>query len=373
MSRLHKIKWILRLDMLILIIVLNAFSWLSPAFTDFYVAKVFPLWVASYGRFSELFSFSLGEGMILLLLLLLCLVVLFVIPAIVLRHKTRFFRIFYLNLCKLVLPVTLIMTLNCTVLYHTTKLTVVPSTKAASAKEEESSGESLEELIDLYNRLVERANELSLEMERDGKGYVNQEAGTELFETAISSMQKLGETYPLLKGYYPQTKVIRNSWFLSQQYIAGYYFPFSMESNINGVMYIMNVPATVCHELAHIHGYIREDEANFLGFAACVESGNEFFEYSGILSVLSYVASDIRKNLTGQEKFDIVTPNDLVVRDSVFLTEEAWQQVEEESALDTETVNKATDAAMNESLKINGVSNGMESYSDVVQFLLEYY
>ena len=51
---------------------------------------------------------------------------------------------------------------------------------------------------------------------------------------------------------------------LNAKVIDGLYFPFSMEANYNDTMSIMNKPFTMCHELAHTHGYIFEDEANFL-------------------------------------------------------------------------------------------------------------
>ena len=70
---------------------------------------------------------------------------------------------------------------------------------------------------------------------------------------------------------------------------------------------------------------------------------------------------------------DIPRMSERVWLDSVFLTEEAWDKVEKQSFLNTESVEKATDVAMDASLKWNGVANGIDSYSDVVLLLLEYY
>lgn len=50
-----------------------------------------------------------------------------------------------------------------------------------------------------------------------------------------------------------------------------------MEANYNRQMYVANVPATLCHELSHLKGVILEDEANFLGYLACVSSEDAFF------------------------------------------------------------------------------------------------
>lgn len=388
MSRARKIIWILRLDMLILILVLNALAWMSPRFTDAYVAKVFPIWGQTYGRLTGWMRFSVGEVMILILLLLLGMSLLLVIPAILLRRRTSFFKKFYRVELRLVLPVLLIMTLNCTMLYHTSPIRVVKAGAQVPVGNHVTADNSLEvtgaseatvqglRLLTLYNTLVDDANELASRMDRTGRGEVLY--AEDLFAQAIEYMRAQGERYPLLRGYYSRTKVITNSWFLSQQYIAGYYFPFSLESNINGMMYIVNKPFTVCHELAHVKGFIREDEANFIGFVAGYESGNDFFRYSAILGVLPYVADDLREcfrngSLIGKEKeYRIATPSDAVAEDSIFLTEEAWAEVEETSAFSTETVSKVTDAALEGNLQLNGVESGMDNYCEVVRLLLDY-
>ena len=65
--------------------------------------------------------------------------------------------------------------------------------------------------------------------------------------------------------------------------------------------------------------------------------------------------------------------NTFVRKDSVFLTEEAWDKVEKKAVISTETANKATDKFLQSNLKANGVSDGMISYSRVVRLLLDYY
>ena len=59
--------------------------------------------------------------------------------------------------------------------------------------------------------------------------------------------------------------------------------------------------------------------------------------------------------------------------DNIFLTEEEWDRIEDKAILDTETVDEVSDAFTETTLKINGVSDGMISYSRVVKLLLQYY
>ena len=231
-------------------------------------------------------------------------------------------------------------------------------------------------------------NELSLVMERDDNGAVVYSGGVDsrgnvvdMEDKAIDVMQGLGKTYGQLDGYYPRPKPMFFSDFMCQMYMCGYYFPFSMEANYNDVMYIMKKPATMCHELAHIRGYIYEDEANFIAFLACVESDDAMFQYAGYLSVLNYVANDLYKTrLADPDSYalarEAVRPLQLlqqVQEDNIFVTEAEWERINGKAVVNTETVDSVSDTLTNASLKLNGVSDGMVSYNRVVELLLQWY
>lgn len=362
--RKRHIGLIIQIDVLILIIILNYFAWKSREFCDFYVTDVYPLWVRTYGKLTALTKASVGEWMIIVLICYLMISIVMIIPSFMLRGKRggHIIKCYYLVGLHLILPVILIMTLNCTILYHCTKMTESVETE-----------DHTEEIVQIYSILLEHAEELSTLVTRDMEGNVLYTG--DMKEDAILYMQNLESDYSRLGGFYPITKDIRNSWFLSQQYIQGYFFPFSMESNINSDMYIMNKPFTICHELAHIKGYIYEDEANYLAYLACIKSDNPVFEYSAYLQVLPYLADELREAVSegfiGSDAFPKVSEQ--VKADAIFLSQEAWDEVEAKSPLKTETVNSYTDSAMETSLKLNGVTNGMKSYGEVVLLLLDYY
>lgn len=48
----------------ILVAALNAAAWNSTAFSDWYIAHIFPVWVNTYGRVTGLFPFSVGEWLL---------------------------------------------------------------------------------------------------------------------------------------------------------------------------------------------------------------------------------------------------------------------------------------------------------------------
>ena len=300
------------------------------------------------------------------------------------RKRSRFAGFtagFYRFFAWTMLAVCLIMTLNCFILYHA-------STFSEHYFGQDDGEYTLEELIAVYNMTAEKCNYLAGVIARDGKGMAVYEGSLgadgdilDMADTARELMKRLGEKYPQLDGYYPRPKALLSSDFMCQQYMQGYYFPFSMEANYNDVMHILNIPSTMCHELAHLRGYIYEDEANFIGYLACVESEDAFFQYAGYLSVLTYLNNDLYKawkeTPEAYEKAAAAVPpvavDKQVWTDNIFVTEEEWDRINGKALIDTETVDKAADVFIDMNLKINGVADGKISYSRVVRLLLQYY
>lgn len=360
-------------------IVLNLIAWNSTAFCDAYIQYIFPIWVNSYGRLTGLLPFSLGEIMLALGAGLVVFAMVLGIAAMLLRitgkarpgkneggclRLWRFVRGFYSFFAWALLGVCLIMTLNCFILYH-------GSTFSEKYFGEDNGEYSVAELTELRNHVVAECNRLAELMERDREGAVIYEKDMEA--QAIATMRRLGRTYDRLDGFYPRPKPLAASDFFCQQYMQGYYFPFSMEANYNDVMYLINKPNTMCHELAHLRGYIFEDEANFISFLACIQSEDKAFQYSGYLSVLNYLNNDLYRILGKEAYWALPEMNELARRDNIFVEEKEWDRINKKALIDTETVDRVSDVIVDATLKANGVSDGAVSYSRVVRLLLQYY
>ena len=344
---------------------------LSTAFSDWYTNNIFPIWISTYGRFTSLFSFSFGEklifiGLILLALFIASLFYLLIsfIIFIFKKKKSKKYTIpgfikRYFDVFTWILSfIYLIMNLNCFSLYHCTQF-------------ECNYTYTLEELTLLRDHIVNKLNEYALIFERDELGNI---IYTEDMEAqARISMQNLDGTFSRMNGFQVIPKTLDSSVLMSQQYMQGYYFPFSMEANINGLMSIGSKPFTMCHELAHTRGYIYEDEANLIGFFACIKSDDVFFQYSGYLSVLNYVNNTFYRSVDIETYKSHVAVSDLVWHDDEFLTEEAWEYVNSHALFSTEKVKKAADTFVDTTLKVNGVKEGKLSYNHVVDLLLTYY
>jgi hypothetical protein len=360
----HKPYRITVIIIAVLLVVLNLLT-LSSTVCDFYTDNIFKLWVNIYGRFSGMFSFSLGERLIVVGILLVF-VALFSAVLLIFLRKRAGYRKYAKNFFKVFLViieiVALIMTLNCTFLYGCSTLKI---------SENSETEYTIDDLENLRNMIVENCNRLAQMMPRDENGYVVYEI--DVCEQAAAAMNGISNEFPRLSGYYPKAKPISASEFMSQNYITGMYFPFSMEANYNNVMYIMNYPQTICHEYSHLKGYIFEDEANFLSYLACINSDDIFFQYSGYLSVLWYVNNSYYESVDTERYQNQIKIRDDVRADTSFLTPEAWEEVEETSPFDTDKVSTASNNFVDGYLKYFGVDDGIVSYDRVTELLLEYY
>lgn len=371
-SLIKKKSFIIWNSILLISILLNIPSWYSSSFSDWFVNNIFIFNMNIFSRITGIFPFSVGEIMIILgiMLLLTALIFLILLPFLKKRLK-KFYSIFYRFFAWVIVCIIFVMTCNCFILYHTSTIEETYMKETINKKYE------FDKLLILYEYVANNLNELSSQMERDEHGSIIY--NKDIIEEAKVSMKQLGNDYARLSGYYPDAKKILFSDFMSQTYTSGVYFPFSMEANYNTSMYIANLPAVACHEYAHLKGYIYEDEANFIGYLACINSDDAFFKYSGYLSVLYYIENAVYENIdliNDEEllnKLNNICINDIVYADDIFLTQDTWDEIEDNSLFDTETIDQVSDTFSDVSLKLNGVEDGQLSYSRVVNLLLKYY
>ena len=91
------------------------------------------------------------------------------------------------------------------------------------------------------------------------------------------------------------------------------------------------------------------------------------------MSVLGYLARQVRQSVPEEIRKTLAAANEQVCKDDVFLTEEQWEQVEKKAILSTDTVNQATNVFLETNLTMNGIEDGMNSYSRVVRLVICYY
>lgn len=346
----------------LLLFILNIFARI-PAVCDSYTDHIFPLWLETYGRVTALFPFSVGE----VLLISAVSIVIFWLLSIVLflffranKKYRRYIRWYSKSILVFLLVVLLVMTLNCSMLYGCSRLNV-----KGNRDKTYSSGE----LRELWNYAAARCNELAGELDRDEQGTPVYDG--DVNEAVRQAMQKLSGTYPRLQGRYPDPKPIYFSYVMYQADCTGVYFPFSMEANYNSYLSDLGYPSVAAHELAHLKGYIYEDEADFMAYLACVGSGEPYLQYSGYLSILGYLQGDYLESV--QDTAEDTRVSEQVYEDhlSFYFTPETREEfAERESVFDKETVETISEGITDTYMDYY---HATPNYAEVTKLMLAYY
>lgn len=247
-------------------------------------------------------------------------------------------------------------TINCGVNYYRRPF--------SSYLELETGNATTQDLVNLCEHLTEQVNGTlkDIRSQEDGEKQLDYEETWN--QIGVKSMKHLGEQYPQLKGYYPRPKPVAVSWILSVQQLSGVYAPFTIEANYNREMTDYNIPHTICHELSHLRGFMREDEANFIGYLACIQSDEPAFAYSGYLTGWVYAGNALAKVDTEAyrklyEQLDDRAKEDLKQHNAF------WNKYEGKIAEASTQVNDTY-------LKINDQSDGVQTYGQVVDLMLAY-
>ena len=339
----------------------------STAFADWYRTYIYPVWVATYGRLTSLFPFSVGEILIMTAVFgiptsLIAMTVLLIIKKGRRKKVGKVFGYIYLWIITFVVVVQVN---NCFVLYQASDFA-----KVNGIPVNEHTDKQLEQLCDA---IVEKVNEAAKKVERDKDKRIVMNCDFD--ETARKAVKNLSSEFKNLDGYYVRPKPIMCSFFMSQMDFTGIYFPFSMEANYNNDFYKAKLPCTVCHELAHTKGYIQEDEANFIAFLACIRSDDPYYNYAGYLTALTYVRNKIFDYAEDEKKAKI----DSAICDEVWAdinaNREYWDSVKnaKDTVFNSETVSEISGNFMEANLKANGVTDGRKSYGRMVDLMLNYY
>ncbi len=224
---------------------------------------------------------------------------------------------------------------------------------------------SQEELVALYEILLEDVSALSLEIPRGQDGLLFLE-NIEMKSVAIDSMKNQKERFPQMGGFYPKPKPVLFSKGMSYLGITGIYSPFTLEANFNKDIPSCLIPFTMCHELAHLKGFMREEEANFIAYLACRDSVSSQFRYSGALNALSYTLNALGKTVEEDLYSELVSQIPEPVRAEMANNRAYWKA-------HTRKITSVSTRANDTYLKINAQKAGVKSYGLMVRLLLEEY
>jgi hypothetical protein len=329
---------------------LPALAAANPAETELsYSRWIYPALASAVGGFTGFLPFSLAEFALVAFALG---IIAYIIRSL---YKKRFARLAATLLCWAALIWFGFIAL-CGLNYHretvaqNSGLTVQPS--------------SAEELAGLCAELAELANENAAQVARDESGVMRLSTGSayETAKLAPKAFAALGETRREFAGFCARPKPVLASVGLSLADIVGFYFPFTFEANVNADVVGYAIPSAMTHELAHFKGYMREDEANFIAYLACMASGDADFRYSGIMLALRYCLNALYAADRDAYSATMAALAPEVTADYA-ANDAYWRRFEGPIAEVSHTVNDVY-------LKTNRQEAGVKSYGQMVDLLL---
>lgn len=220
-----------------------------------------------------------------------------------------------------------------------------------------------EQLKDMIVDYIAVASEIRETMTDDDFNVTN----AEMSYNAEISFNNFAEEYDVMWTNYSSAKSLILSGLVSYTQITGFFFPYTIEANVNTDIPTYTIPAVMLHEQAHQRGFMQENEANFIAFLAGKNSDDALTKYSAYMTAIAYALNSLYS-----ADYDLFVEayycfSDLQLEDRLEKSE-YWDEFKDQVVSDTfETVNDTY-------LKNNGQEQGVISYGEVTELLLlDYY
>lgn len=318
-------------------------------------------WVMAH--ITALLPFSLMEAGIFLGPFVILLLLVWFVVRMIRKKEDRGFRLAkaFLNAACIAAIVCFLLIIGCSVNYYRypvadyLELTVEPATK--------------EELYGLVVKLARETSAVREELsglENEDGVYALSMSKKQLGKEAVKAFGNLSAEYPVFQGYYPQPKCLIFSELMSRTQLTGIFCPFTMEANVNIDVPDYSIGSTMCHELAHLNGFIREDEANYISYLACQASDSLELRYSGLMEALILSGNALYRKDAELYSQARAYYSEGVIRD---LRANSAYWAKYENTVVSNTAEKINDTY----LKANHQEDGVQSYGRMVDLLLAEY
>lgn len=263
----------------------------------------------------------------------------------------KHFRIIVCFICIFYFTYTVIWTLNYSRISFgdTANLIVKPSSE--------------KELATLCTRLINNANSLRTNLKEDPNGVSKASYSMDvMFNKSANGYSAAAKEYPVLSGAYGKPKKVYNSCLMSYTSIDGVYCPLTCEANIDIDVPKFQIPSIICHEMAHVRGYAKEDECNYISYVVCSMNDDAFVRYSGVtLALIESMNALYNKDY---DKFkELVKLYSKGLKRDFEYNYNYWKKHEG-------SVEKITEKMNDTYLKSNGEKDGVECYGRMVDLLL---
>ncbi|WP_101772886.1 DUF3810 family protein [Peptostreptococcus faecalis] len=117
-----------------------------------------------------------------------------------------------------------------------------------------------------------------------------------LSSQAVEGYRSISETFSKLDGNFSPVKTSFLSPVLLYFGLDGQYHIFTNESVLNDNIPAVYKPFIVSKYMAYQRGIVKDDEAMFFAYLACINNTDPQFKYSGYLAMLAVVTESLRTN-----------------------------------------------------------------------------
>ena len=230
----------------------------------------------------------------------------------------------------------------------------------------ETTSYSNEELVNLTKFLITKLNQSHLAITKsDTTSVIVPYSNKDIYFLAKKGYKKLANTNSLFTYKYGRAKNSLISIFQSYNGTSGYLNPFTGEAHVNSMIPKTILPTTTTHEMAHQIGFAAENEANFIGFLAALNTEDLYFKYSAYRMATRYAIFELYKR--DKEIFDTLykTLNKGILIDFKS-SSDFWNSYKN-------PFEPIVKKGYNAYLKSNNQVKGINSYNYVVDLLISHY
>lgn len=175
-----------------------------------------------------------------------------------------------------------------------------------------------------------------------------------------------GQDCPGLAGPPPPLRAAWISPLLTLASTTGIYCPFTGEPNVNAEPPGVLVLAVACHEVAHLRGFAREDEANFLAWWVGSRAPDAALRYAAELFAWRYVMGELSwRDVPAWHRLMNAAP--VALRADVDAIRDFWDRQPKTATVVLTPVATATNHTY---LRSAGHSDGVRSYGRMVDLLI---
>ena len=185
-----------------------------------------------------------------------------------------------------------------------------------------------------------------------------------LFDRAVAAYGTARRRMPYLDYHQPSIKSSLYGPVAHLFGFSGYYNPLTGEAQVHTGYPLFMQPFITCHEIGHQLGYARENEANFAGFLAARNSDDPDFIYSAYFEMYLYTLRELSRSDPWAPVLLRRTAHPRVRADYRAYRHYLLQKKNDLEPL----VSRFYDGY----LRLNNQEHGLETYDEVVQWLLAY-